>query len=491
MDLFRLARGSSARRTAETDGADLESQQQQQPQPQQEPSAPHRSPLVGILRHFSNAPTPTTPPPPSSRTRQQSPDSVRSSEYEDAGEQIASPKTPVYSLNMPSLPSTHLDMPDLSRTWTQDFTAPPSRPPTAASGNSRHRSSSRTRSRSRDGSQTAGPGVGEPVPAMPAMPRIPVHLAGEQGERQHGHGHARTHSGHSHSHSHGHGNSHTSRRRDGHRRRFRGADPAELHLVDLAEDGRQRHRTHGRHGRSRRHATGDNEDGAGTTGGSSGRSKQAKSFMFCFPPVRSRQMRSHILRVFVSACIVALMITIYLALSLTHNISNNEFAVLLILMVLFTTVFMSHSLVRICMMVVRPPTAEEEERHRRRHHRRGPGDVFDSGGETVFAPGGYAIPRQPIRVVLARDEEAAGMESVAAKIQPPAYGLWRESIVRLSRFCFVLFSLTLSVSIRTASTGSATTCRLWKSIRPWPIPGDRLPGRAATRGRRRTCRKTA
>ncbi len=47
----------------------------------------------------------------------------------------------------------------------------------------------------------------------------------------------------------------------------------------------------------------------------------------------------------------------------------------------------------------------------------------------MFGPGGYAIPRQPIRVVLARDEEAAGIESEATKANPPAYGLWRESVV--------------------------------------------------------------
>jgi hypothetical protein len=44
-------------------------------------------------------------------------------------------------------------------------------------------------------------------------------------------------------------------------------------------------------------------------------------------------------------------------------------------------------------------------------------------------PGGYAIPRRPIRVVLARDEEAAGIESETTKFTPPAYGLWRESVV--------------------------------------------------------------
>ncbi len=46
----------------------------------------------------------------------------------------------------------------------------------------------------------------------------------------------------------------------------------------------------------------------------------------------------------------------------------------------------------------------------------------------MHGPGGYAIPRQPIRVVLARDEEAAGIESEATKTNPPAYGLWRESV---------------------------------------------------------------
>lgn len=51
----------------------------------------------------------------------------------------------------------------------------------------------------------------------------------------------------------------------------------------------------------------------------------------------------------------------------------------------------------------------------------------------MYGPGGYAIPRQPIRVVLARDEEAAGIESETTKMNPPAYGLWRESVVSTNR----------------------------------------------------------
>ena len=48
-------------------------------------------------------------------------------------------------------------------------------------------------------------------------------------------------------------------------------------------------------------------------------------------------------------------------------------------------------------------------------------------GAVGFA--GFSLPRRPIRVLLARDEEAAGVESETTKLQPPAYGVWRESVV--------------------------------------------------------------
>ncbi len=101
-----------------------------------------------------------------------------------------------------------------------------------------------------------------------------------------------------------------------------------------------------------------------------------------------------------------------LALSITRNINTSEFTVLLILIILFTTIFFCHGLIRLCMLIVKPPTEDE-----RRHH------------QHMYGAGGYAIPRHPIRVVLARDEEAVGIDSEANKTEPPAYGLWRESVV--------------------------------------------------------------
>jgi hypothetical protein len=57
-------------------------------------------------------------------------------------------------------------------------------------------------------------------------------------------------------------------------------------------------------------------------------------------------------------------------------------------------------------------------------------DLENRNLPSMIGPGGYANPVVPIRVALARDEEAAGIESDATKLPPPAYGLWRESVVR-------------------------------------------------------------
>lgn len=86
---------------------------------------------------------------------------------------------------------------------------------------------------------------------------------------------------------------------------------------------------------------------------------------------------------------------------------------MLILVILFATVFFCYGLIRLCMLVVR---GERDEARRARLPQ-------------MFGPGGYAVPSRPIPVVLARDEEAVGIEGAAAKSMPPAYGLWRESVV--------------------------------------------------------------
>lgn len=69
----------------------------------------------------------------------------------------------------------------------------------------------------------------------------------------------------------------------------------------------------------------------------------------------------------------------------------------------------------LCMLTLRPQPDDEERPHM----------------TAMVGPGGYANPTRPIRVALTRDEEAVGIESEATKFPPPAYGLWRESVVCL------------------------------------------------------------
>ena len=123
---------------------------------------------------------------------------------------------------------------------------------------------------------------------------------------------------------------------------------------------------------------------------------------------------------------------------MTHQIASGTFTILLILMILFTTIIFCHGLVRICMLLMRPDREElrpgsrggdDAERDYAAIH---PYNRHRAMADAMGPGGGYAVPRRPIRVVLARDEEAAGIaEPGAAKLEPPAYGAWRESVVCL------------------------------------------------------------
>ena len=82
----------------------------------------------------------------------------------------------------------------------------------------------------------------------------------------------------------------------------------------------------------------------------------------------------------------------------------------------------------------------------------------------MIGPRGYANPAEPIRIALVRDEEAAGIESEATKFPPPAYGLWRESVVCFSGTLLDMKLMRYSEWIRTESFGNATK-RLRVSVR--------------------------
>jgi len=166
--------------------------------------------------------------------------------------------------------------------------------------------------------------------------------------------------------------------------RYVGVGPEEQHLAELANTGRRRRKIRMR------------ERG-------------------CGPKMKNKKIRAKFLSSLISGVFLTLVLTIYLVLALSDRNESQEFHVLLILIILVTTIFFCHSLIRLCMMILRPAREDDIENR-------------FLPPVSLLAVGGYANPPEPIRVALARDEEAAGIESNATKVPPPAYGLWRESV---------------------------------------------------------------
>ncbi|RYP18860.1 hypothetical protein DL766_008581 [Monosporascus sp. MC13-8B] len=234
------------------------------------------------------------------------------------------------------------------------------------------------------------------------------------------------------------------RSESGGRRRFEGPDPAELHLAALADSGSRRHRhRHRRRRQDERTQSGSRRNGGHRKRGA-GDKEAPGSFLFCFPWLRSRRMRAQILKCFVSGLVMVATLSVYLALSMGQRITTSESTILLILIVLFATIILCHGLVRIFLLVTQrrrrgadagDPESRGGSSASSRHHQHQQHPYYLGNNQQqqqqmaeVMAPGGYAVPRRPIRVVLARDEEAAGREAEMAKLKPPAYGAWRESV---------------------------------------------------------------
>lgn len=200
------------------------------------------------------------------------------------------------------LPSTRLHLPMLQRTWTQGSNGPPTSRPAL------HEIHPALR-----------PSLDEPCrPTGPSLPTVtvtepaPVARPTGPGSRTGSDGSGRLF-----------GEIPRVRGGDG----FHGPDPAESSLADLADDGRRRRRPRDRSGsdRSRRHrhrrhrdrlevpgsSQGGSSDGSGSRrrrrrirdvedGDGDSDRPHPKHFLFCFPWIKSRKVRSQILQCFIS-----------------------------------------------------------------------------------------------------------------------------------------------------------------------------------------------
>ncbi|KAJ9646364.1 hypothetical protein H2201_008063 [Coniosporium apollinis] len=141
------------------------------------------------------------------------------------------------------------------------------------------------------------------------------------------------------------------------------------------------------------------------------------------PPGREAVRRKCILCV-ISGTLLTVILTIYLALTLTSDPVPQEVHILGLLGILATTIVFSHSIIRLCMLAQRPAKASSQRR------------VAGRNGREGF------VPEEPIPVYLAQDEEGSEpdlyeaeadilyeeKEATVVKVPPPAYGLWRHSV---------------------------------------------------------------
>ncbi|KAL1611937.1 hypothetical protein SLS60_000160 [Paraconiothyrium brasiliense] len=152
----------------------------------------------------------------------------------------------------------------------------------------------------------------------------------------------------------------------------------------------------------------------------------------CMPFVKGSAARGKLISCMISGLFLATVLAVYLALALTRHDLGQEVHVLFIMIVLGTTIFFCHSLIRLCMLILHPPTENSDR----------------PSIPNMTGPEGFN-PIRPIRVHLARDEELAdayssdeeedvegerrrdgGVEEGEkdVKLPPPAYGLWRSSV---------------------------------------------------------------
>lgn len=219
------------------------------------------------------------------------------------------------------LPSTRLHLPGLQRTWTQGSNGPPTGRP-AEIGGARPPMSPPCRPHTPPPPQPPPPAlmVTEPPRAYPQrQPQITAttRLGSEEADGLYRVGDRRS------------------------RGAFTGADPAEAQLAELAEDGRRRRQRSGsgngrrqrgwrhqrhersrsdetpaqreerrRHRRARAQRIRDIEDGDDDEEGGSSQRPHPKHFLFCFPWIKSRKVRSQILQCFVSGSFLVLLLTV-------------------------------------------------------------------------------------------------------------------------------------------------------------------------------------
>ena len=204
-----------------------------------------------------------------------------------------SPKSPEFRIGEADLrlPGTRLHLPNLARTWSVGENGPPTRPGTGVAGNNER-----------------GEGVARPervVHARRHRERGEEHR--ERRRRRRGEG-ERSGSGRSRSDRSGSDRSGSDRSGSGHSRSHSGSHRSRgsRDTGSGSGSGRERRERHERRERRRREV---GERGSSASTGRRDR-RPPKNFLFCFPWIKSRRIRSQILRAFVSGLFLTLTLAV-------------------------------------------------------------------------------------------------------------------------------------------------------------------------------------
>ncbi|KAF8474302.1 hypothetical protein BDZ91DRAFT_620703, partial [Kalaharituber pfeilii] len=113
-----------------------------------------------------------------------------------------------------------------------------------------------------------------------------------------------------------------------------------------------------------------------------------------------------------------------LALYFADRLSVREIHFVLIMLVVLVTLFFVHSVARLLFATFRTPQLSSRSTSPNQL------DIESQNAATINVtfyrgPGGYAIPAEPIPIVLPDDGKAP---AAGTTIPPPAYGLWRSSV---------------------------------------------------------------
>lgn len=124
-----------------------------------------------------------------------------------------------------------------------------------------------------------------------------------------------------------------------------------------------------------------------------------------------------------SGIILCVALTIFLALTISKTVKSPAFRPVSLVLIILLTIIFCHDLIRLCMLASAPKGSLDYS------------DAFRMQSPTAS----IARPREPIRIILASDEELSlhdeqhpvvveEDENVAVAPPPPAYGLWRGSV---------------------------------------------------------------